>query len=565
MAKIVNLKGCLTFIFGSIISIGTFADNLADNSKQPNFLLIVLDDLGYSDLGSFGGEIRSPNLDRLAYEGVRFTSFYSAAACSPARAMLLTGVDSHQVGLGNMAEYLTDDQRGKPGYEGHLNDRVETLASRLKNNGYHTYMAGKWHLGAKPGTLPGDRGFERSFALMEGGATHFDQRGATAEHPLADYREDNLPVSVPENFYSSQTYTDKLIGYLNKDRDDGQPFFAYLAYTAPHWPLQAPQKYIERNRGRYDQGYDKLRLQRQIKMQELGIVAQGPIEVDTSLPSATGYRAWDALSDNEKKRQARIMEVYAAMVESVDHQIGRVLEVLEARGELDNTVVVFLSDNGAEGFDKSDWPPFKSWVEKFDNRIEAIGSKDAYPFYGPGWAGAGTAPFSLFKGFSHEGGLRTPAFIWSPNFNRQKGISHELVTVMDITPTLLSLAGVSSEQPHVTGQRGRSMVPFLNRKVDHVYADDQPIGWELMGNAAIRKGAWKLVRAFKPFGSGDWQLFNLERDPSEQKNLAEVYPAKYQELINDWQQYEAENGVILPEPSLKDTLIKFYLFGWEAI
>lgn len=533
--------------------------------KRPNFLLIVLDDLGYSDLGSFGGEIRTPNLDGLAHDGIRFTHFYAAAACSPSRAMLLTGADSHLVGLGNMSEFLTPEQEGKPGYEGRLNNRVDTLARRLNIEGYHTYMAGKWHLGAVPGSLPNDQGFERSFALMEGAANHFDARGVTAEHPAADYREQGKPVALPDNFFSSQTYTDKLISYLRSDRGDEKPFFAYLAYTAPHWPIQAPQQFIERNRGKYDQGYDHLRRQRLEKMAMMGIIPEAHRAADLPLSAATGYRPWAALSDEERRRQARTMEVYAAMVEAADDQIGRILNELRKNGELDNTVIVFLSDNGAEGFDKSDWPPFSEWVEQFDQRFEAIGSKDAFSFYGPGWGTAGTAPYRMFKGFSTEGGLRTPAFVWAPNVLRQSSVSHSLVTVMDIAPTLLELAGIRQDDQWSNGQWGSSMAPYLRGEVNSVHSKDAVIGWELMGNAAIRQGDWKLVRVFKPFGSGEWQLFNLARDPGETNDLAATNAAKYRALRQAWDTYASENGVVLPEWGWVDKLKKAYLFGWEAL
>lgn len=548
------------------------AAGLADPAKaqkqsvesRPNFLLIVLDDLAYSDLGSFGGEIATPNLDRLANQGLRFTNFYAAAACSPSRAMLLTGADSHLVGLGNMDEFLSDDQRGKPGYEGHLNNRVDTVATRLRAAGYHTYMSGKWHLGSKPGSLPRDQGFERSFALMHGGGNHFDQRGVTEQHPVADYREQGQHTRLPEDVFSSNSYTDKLLNYLRQDAGDGKPFFAYLAYTAPHWPLQAPQAYIERYRGKYNQGYDQLRTARLQNMQALGITEDNNDDAFPLNP-ATGYRPWTELDKAEQQRQARIMEVYAAMVEATDAQVGRVLTQLEQQGQLDNTVIVFLSDNGAEGFDKSEWPPFKAWVEQFDNRLEALGSKDAFPFYGPGWGTAGTAPFRMFKGFSTDGGLRTPAFIWNPNLKRQGQISQQLVTVMDIAPTLLTLAGINNPTPQDPGQRGRTMLPYLMEQKESVHSATEAIGWELMGNAAIRQGDWKLVRAFKPFGSGQWQLFNLSRDPAETRDVASAFPNKYRELLQAWDDYARHNGVLLPEWGWKDRLQKAYLFGTGAL
>jgi arylsulfatase len=560
MTFLQTLTGRALLILGMTLSAITSA-----SETRPNFLLIVMDDLGYSDLGSFGGEIRTPNLDKLALEGIRLTNFYAAAACSPSRAMLLTGVDSHQVGLGNMAEYLTDEQKGKPGYEGYLNDRAETLAQKLRSNGYHSYMSGKWHLGSKPGTLPGDRGFERSFALMEGGANHFDQRGVTTKHPVADYREQDKPVALPKDFYSSKTYTDKLIEYLNADQQDGKPFFAYLAYTAPHWPLQAPRNYIDKYKGKYALGYDELRQRRLDSMERLQILSKAQLDAGFSINEATGYHSWKQLNHEERRRQARLMEVYAAMVESTDAQVGRVLDLLRERGELDNTVVVFMSDNGAEGFDKSEWPGLDAWVERFDGSTNAIGSKDSFSFYGAGWGIASTAPYRLFKGFGTDGGLRTPAFFWSPTFHRQKAIGRELVTVMDIAPTILELAGVNAAHKPTPGQRGKSMLAYLNGQAEKVHQDNEAIAWELMGNAAVRKGNWKLVRSFKPFGSGEWELFDVSKDPAETRDLAEAYPQKYRELVQDWGVYARENGIVLPEWGWKDRLMKAYLFGTGAL
>jgi arylsulfatase len=317
--------------------------------QRPNILLIVADDLGYSDLGSYGGEINTPVLDQLAQQGVRYTDFYVSPTCSVTRSMLLTGTDNHIAGLGNMGELNAPNQVGRPGYEGVLNKRVASVAELLRESGYHTYMAGKWHLGLKPDQIPHARGFERDFSLLVGGGSHFnDQWNLEWQLPKAPYTEDGRPVEkLPRGFYSSKAYTDKTIQFIEEGRPDGKPFFAYMAFTAPHGPLHVPNDWLRRYKNRYDEGWDGIREQRLARMQELGIVESGV---------STAERLWflprsTSLAPAARVMQGRKMELYASMVEYMDDQIGRVFDYLRQIGEYDNTVVIFLSDNGAEGND----------------------------------------------------------------------------------------------------------------------------------------------------------------------------------------------------------------------
>ena len=332
----------------------------ASVERRPNILLIVADDMGFTDLGAFGGENETPNLDALALGGLRLTNFHAMPTCSPTRAALLTGVDPHLAGLGNMAEEMAPNQEGQPGYEGYLNDGVVTIATLLRDAGYRTYLTGKWHLGKTEDTGPAARGFERSFSLLAGG-THFDDmRPSYAPTPdvKAGYRDGpELLDALPDSFeYSSEFYVDRLIEYLETDAEDERPFFAFLSFTAPHWPLQAPDEAIARFSGRYDEGYDVLFDRRFARLKELDLL---PKHADASERPPKAI-PWEELSAEDKKVQARAMEIYAAMVAELDRHTGRLIDYLKHAGQFEDTVVLFLSDNGAEGHDLDDtWPADK--------------------------------------------------------------------------------------------------------------------------------------------------------------------------------------------------------------
>jgi arylsulfatase len=521
--------------------------------KRPNFLVIVADDLGFSDLGAFGGEIATPNLDALAMAGLRFTDFHTAPACSPTRAMLLTGTDHHIAGLGTLDEVASRRQRGKPGYEGYLNERVVTVTELLRDSGYRTFLSGKWHLGMTLETAPHARGFERSFALLPGAANHYaSSPKAGTGFPRQDmlYTEDDAFVGLPDDFYTSDGFTDKLIRYLGERPKDGAPFFAWLAFSAPHWPLQAPDDLIAKYRGRYDAGPDALRAER-LK----GLIAKGLCPPDVvPHPVVAKSKPWDEMTDAERAVSARTMEVYAAMVESIDKNIGRLVEHLKASGDFEDTVILFLSDNGAEGALIEAVPVFGPHLMEFiaqhyDNRLENIGRPNSYVWYGPRWAQAATAPSRLYKTHTAEGGIRVVAFLSGGGFARQ-GISHTFATAMDVTPTILDLAGVahpgnSWRGRDVVGLRGRSLLPYLNGETQIVHTDATATGWELFGRCAIRRGDWKALLLPPPDGPGIWQLYDLSRDPGETNDLASAEPERLAGLIADWNQYVEETGVLI--------------------
>jgi arylsulfatase A-like enzyme len=533
------------------LTIGGFA-NAAES--KPNILLIVADDMGYADLGQYGGEIRTPHLDALAKTGLSFTNFYASPTCSTTRAMLLTGTDNHVAGLGNMNEWLGPAQQGKQGYEGHLNERVVTISTLMRDAGYHTYMAGKWHLGEEePGLLPAARGFERDLSVLQGAGSHWsDMQGLVPQQPKLSYTKNGERLSdLPENFFSSKNFTDFIINSIEEDRKDGKPFFAYLAFQAPHGPLAVPDEWRDKYQGQYDKGYDEIRKSRLASQKQLGIVRDDTV----AFPRLPNIPAWDDLTSEQRRRSARKMELYAAMVENMDHHIGRLLEYLRKVEKLDNTLIIFLSDNGAAGQDIAELltqisPQAKTWLEEtFDNSYENWGRQGSLVDYGASWAQVGMVPFRQFKGVLAEGGIRMPLIVSGPGVKPKGKVNNSLLHVMDIMPTLLELTGEKYPQQHngnsLAAIQGKSMAPLLAEKIDAVRGEDDWLGWELFGNRAIRQGDWKLLSMLKKAGgTGDWQLFNLREDPAELHDLSKKYPERREMMKKLWEQYATSNGVI---------------------
>lgn len=521
------------------------------NEKQPNFLIIMADDLGYSDIGSYGGEIATPNLDSLASEGLRLSNFHTSATCSPTRSMLMSGTDSHIAGLGNMAELMQPFQQGQPGYEGYLNDRVANLAEVLQEGGYNTYTVGKWHLGRSEELSPNARGFDHSYILVQGGASHFDdQMAIISVDPKAIYREDGKQVSVPDGFFSTQFYTDKLIEYIEADRQNGKPFFGLLSYTAPHWPLHAPDEWLDKYEGRYAAGYEAIRQERLARMKQLGLVAAN---TDANVPMQGVLPDWEQLSDEQKRREARSMEVYAAMVDNMDHHIGRVIDYLKQTGEYDNTFILFISDNGADGNSPLGLPGNDVWMnEAFDNSLQNMGRKGSYIDYGAQWAQVSATPFPFFKGLTTQGGIQVPAIIRHPDVSKPGSINAEVAHVMDVMPTFLELAGIQPPAGTFKGRevaalQGVSMLPMLQDKA----MPERAIGWELFGRKALRKGDWKILNMSVPYGTAGWQLYNLADDPTETTDLAASQPEKLKELLGEWDEYVARNNVLSGEFNIR--------------
>ena len=521
--------------------------NAQTESPRPNILLIVADDMGYSDVGPFGGEIRTPSLDRLAQSGLAMTNFYVGPACSPTRSMLMSGNDHHVAGMGTNAEAIAPNQIGQPGYEGYFNDRVVSVASLLRDGGYHTYMAGKWHLGEEPEHDASKRGFERSYTMLQGGASHFDDEWMMCANYTPIYREDGKRVHVPRDFFSTEFYTDKLIEYIDEQQDDS-PFLAYLAYTAVHDPLHVPDDWIDRYEGIYDVGYDAVREQRLERMVKLGIVPRGT----KPGPWLQTVPKWSDLDPDQREKEARRMEVYAAMVENIDFHVGRLLEYLRKTGRYENTLIIFFSDNGANGFEMHMYPDTdEAWVDRnSDNRFSNWGRRGSRIAQGPGWAQVSSTPFRLFKGFIAEGGIRAPLIVSGPGVQGAGGLNTDAILhVMDIAPTLLELAGV--EHPatfdgrDIVPMQGESWAQMMAGEVQSPRGAEDWLGWELFGNRAIRQGDWKISWLYEPYGIWDWQLYNLAEDPGEQHDLSEQFPEEKTRLIALWDEYVEMNGVIV--------------------
>ncbi|KAJ1330902.1 arylsulfatase A [Microdochium nivale] len=543
--------------------------------KRPNFLIVVAHDLGYSDTGPYGGEIETPTLDRLAREGVLMADFHTAEACSPTRAMLMSGTDSHLAGLSQLADdiKLNRHYQGRPGYESYLNQRVAALPELLRDAGYHTVMSGKWHLGTKAHLSPHARGFDKSFVYLAGSGNHFNNEPQLGDfvdylyrHPAVDseglWMRDGTFLDrkkdLPADFYSTKTYTDELIHYLNSrsQEDREKPFFAYLSFTAPHWPLQAPQQVIDKYRNRYDQGPEALRARRIQALIEYGLVARS---VET--PAAVEI-PWDAMPEHERRVSSRCMETYAAMVDLIDQNIGRVVDTLQQTHELDNTFILFMSDNGAEGKMLEALPvtagvPLAHILKTFyDNSVHNIGNADSFVWYGPRWAGAAAAP-TTGPSSSARSGIKSPCIVRYPKLITPqldgRAVVNEFTTVMDILPTVLDLAGVQHpgayyRQRAIAPLRGRSWLPYLTGQAATVHSgSSQDIsGWELFGRRALRRGKWKAVFAPAPQGSNSWELYDVSEDFAERNNLSGREPEVLSQLLMEWEKYYSETGMYDP-------------------
>ena len=542
-----------------------FASQCVAAPQRPNIVVLVADDWGYSDVGAFGSEIATPNIDTLAREGVHFSDFHVTASCSPTRSMLLTGVDNHRNGVGNMPETMPGEHLGKPGYSGVLNDNAVTVASLLKDGGYHTYITGKWHLGKTPDTLPDNRGFERSFIQADSGSDNWEERPYVPLYDKADWFENGQPAHLPKDYYSSTFIVDKAMEYIAADRQDGKPFFAYLGFQANHVPIQAPKEIIDKYRGRYDEGWTALRNARRDRAVELGLIPAG-----AGMQTMASTADWNALDEHEKRYEARRMEVYAGMAETMDQEIGRLITHLKATGEYDNTVFVFLSDNGSEPTDPYAIPAIRLWLElNYTRQLERLGSKGAFTSIGPSWASAAASPFSGYKFFAGEGGLRTPLIVAGVPGSQANHIAKAFTHVTDIVPTLLEVAGVPAHNGEYKGRTvepmiGSSLVPVLQGMAERVHPVDQAIGYELSGSAALFKGDYKLVKSLKPVGNEQWHLYNISTDPGETIDLQGQMPELFQSMQADYAEYVRINGV-LPMPAGYDYLRQGQMYALKHV
>jgi arylsulfatase len=527
---------------------------LAKENNKPNILIIMADDMGYSDIGCYGGEVETPNIDKLAYRGIRFTQFYNSARCCPTRASLLTGLHPHQAGMAHMVEIdkakypqqtgmgqvadIEEAEASEGPYQGYLNNQCVTIAEVLGAAGYNTLMAGKWHVGEYHPVWPCDRGFDRYWGLISGAANYYDITKGKAPGVVRFMANDNKPFYPPKTgFYMTDAITDSAVSMLNQYAGKENPFFMYLAYTAPHWPLHAFQEDIEKYRGKFMKGWDKLREERFVRMKKLGILPD-----DASLsPSEGDIIDWD---DVENKEEMDLkMAVYAAQITCMDRGIGKVLDKLEEKGQLNNTLIIFLSDNGgcAEG-----------GIWGFDNFKNGLppGEADSYMSYGESWANLSNTPFRLYKHFVHEGGISTPLIVHWPAKVKDPGIRKQMGHLTDLMATCVDVAGASYPEIY----KGNQILPPEGRSLMPAILEDRPLHdtlcWEHEGNCAVRAGNWKLVarskltKDHKVNPEVSWELYDLNTDRSELNDLSGQHPRKVSELAATWMDWAKRINII---------------------
>jgi len=524
-------------------------ENKKEVYHRPNIVLLVADDLGFGDIGCYGGDIETPNIDKLASNGIKFSSFHTAPMCAPTRAMLLSGNDNHIAGMGAQGR-VTEEF----GYEGKLTNRIITIPELLKDAGYHTYMAGKWHLGYEPKSNPHQKGFERSYVLLNGAGNHYNNKSALNKG-YSSYTEDGDSIVWKDGNYSTDFYTNKIIEYINLNKDDDQPFFAFAAYTSPHWPLQVDKKYWEKYKGIYDDGYDKLKERRLNSLKKMGIIPQNTVLP----PNHEMVLPWDSLSIEQKKKEARKMELYAGMVDNLDYNIGKLMNYLKEIGEFENTLFVFMSDNGAANRDFINSDRYKVLSKRlreyYNDDYENMGNANSYISYGPQWAEAGSSPFKYYKDYATQGGINTTMIISGSNVNRKDEIHHGFTSLLDLAPTFYDIA--DTKYPNVfKGNdvyplRGNSLVPFISGKTNGIHSPDYVFGIEHYGNAMIRKGNWKITNYERPFVVENFGLYNLSKDIGEQNDLKETEPEKYEEMLMEWMKFANEVKIQIPTPSSK--------------
>lgn len=520
---------CALILFCGCASRRAAPEASASAAAHPNIILILADDLGYADLGCYGSEMATPNLDRLARSGVRFTQFYNQARCCPSRAALLTGRYAHQVGIGAMIDGYAKWQRdaaNRPSYSDHLSPDSPTIADLLRTAGYRTMMSGKWHLGYRPQEWPVKRGFDRSFVLIPGAMNYW---GGDTTGPRAQMALDDQPWTPPQDgFFSTDAFTNRAIEYVEEAKAKDRPFFLYLAYNAPHWPLHAPPQDIARYKNAYDAGWQAVREQRLKRMKELGIV---PADA-TMAPMDRGRQPpWNQLTDAQRQEWALRMSIYAAQITRMDQNIGRLLDKLDQQKLGDDTLILFISDNGGAAED-----PHRG------KRDAPLGSRDSFWGYARPWASVSNTPWKNHKVTAYEGGISTPAIAhWPAGIPKtaQGQFAREPAHLLDILPTLLQLTGASYPATEARRPEGQSILPMIQGNPGN---PERTFCWEHEGNRAIRKGKWKLVTLAN--STAGWELYNIDTDRTESNNLAATHPNVVKELAAEYDRWAERCGVV---------------------
>lgn len=501
--------------------------------NKPNILIILADDLGYADIGSFGSEIHTPNLDRLAENGLRMTRFYNTARCSPSRASLLTGLYPHQAGIGHL-----DRELDNPGYKGYLSNHSITIAELLKESGYNTYMTGKWHIGINKGHWPLDRGFDRYFGLIEGSSNFYtninfrDPQQKSRKIFLLDNEQYEIPETTEEmwkqnkGFHMTDAFTDYALEFLDENKKE-QPFFLYVAYTAPHWPLHAFPKDINKYKNNYNFGWDSLKIFRYNKQIELGISDKSTV----LSPNSEQVKSWESADKNRKQEWPNEMALYAAMVDHMDQNIGRLIAKLKELGQFENTLILFLSDNG--GCHTTPSYPYLNGIP---------GGPNSFPTYGYEGAEVSNVPFRMWKQFIHEGGIASPFIAHYPNMIVPGIIDRQVAHIIDLMPTIVDLTGsqypVERNGNAITPVQGVSLIPVFTGSA---LTRKEPIYFEHQGNRGIRSGEWKLVSTRFDL---KWELYNVEKDPTELYDLSEEFPEIKNKLISEYKTWAEKNNVL---------------------
>lgn len=575
MKKIIPTPFIVLLILLSAIDV--HAD--AEKSKKPNIMLIIADDMAFGDIEPYGSEISTPVLGQIASKGIKLSNFHATPVCSVTRGELLTGNNNIEIGLATFDDAIYPKSYKKPGYEAYLTRTTVAISEILQDAGYNTYMSGKWHLGGDKvgGWGPWEWGFDRSFGILSGGSNHWNDRAmspdvhnpkvqamfAKGEMPgvrKEDWYLDGKPFDRPTGIYSNDIYTKNMLDFLREGKDSNKPWFAWMAYTTAHFPIQAPRGYIEHYYPQYlEMGYAGLKKSRYKHMKKIGLInpkaAQAPDNKITD--------AWDSLSDSEQKKQARIMATYAAMITDQDYHIGRLLDYLSSTGELDNTLVIYLSDNGPEGMDiyskYTGNPTMVKWFNaNFDNSLDAVGSMNTENMIGLGWANAATGDLQWWKWFIGEGGIRTPMMIvppggFSSDYKKSGDTSNVVVSVKDIPATILDYAGI--EHPTKSSKKyknrklvppsGVTMKPFLEGKAKQVRTEEQWWAFELFGNAYVIQGNYKAIKV-RPgmFGDGKWHLYDIVKDPAESSPLEPKHAERLSAMVSIYENYAKTHNII---------------------
>lgn len=515
----------------------------SETSAKPNIVLILIDDCALMDLGAYGGEAATPNIDRLAGQGTIFTNYRASPMCAPSRSMLMTGYDSHLTGVPNLPLFTPPDIAKRPGYEGILNDEVVTVATRLKRQGYHTYTTGKWHLGHTETTLPSKRGFDRTYILDASGADNYEQKPyLPTQDAKPPWFKDGQPIDLPTDFYSSKNLVDEMITFHKETPKDDQPFFSYIGFQAIHIPVQVPKEYTEKYIDTYADGWGPIRQRRYARAKELGIIpTDAPL--GDMLPV---LQKWESLSDDEKKYKTKAMAVNAGMLESMDHHIGRYIDYLKSENKMDNTIFIITSDNGPEASSVASVKSMALWIEyigDYNMDYETLGEKGSFNVIGPEFASAAASPSAYFKFYAGEGGVRVPLIFSGPGIPEATS-RHAFSMITDVTPTILSLAGIDDPIEAPAGpMTGRSLLDVIENDTI-AYADNEPVGMEAAGQSLLYKGDYKISRNGLPYGDGQWRMHNLKNDPGETKDLKSTHPELFDELMEDYNQYKEDYDVI---------------------